>query len=93
MNNYDQWKLETPWDNEQDIDIPFEYTREDLENAFEALYDHEYIDLDKFYKANTELLKEFEANNDLVIDELAESLQSFLDFETNYNLSIDDMLV
>lgn len=93
MNNYDQWKLETPWDNEQDIDIPFEYTREDLENAFEALYDHEYIDLDKFFNANTELLKEFEANNDLVIDELAESLQNFLDFETNYNLSIDDMLI
>lgn len=93
MNNYDQWKLETPWDNEQDSDIPFEYTREDLENAFEALYDHEYIDLDKFYNANTELLNAFEANDDLVIEELAESLQSFLDFETNYNLSIDDMLI
>lgn len=93
MNNYDQWKLATPWDNEQDSDIPFEYTREDLENAFEALYDHEYIDLDKFYNANTELLSAFEANDDLVIEELAESLQSFLDFETNYNLSIDDMLI
>ena len=93
MTNYDNYKLATPWDNEQDSDVPFQYTREDLETVFEALYDYEYINFDKFYNANADLISVFEGNDDLIIDDLVEALQGFLNFETNYNLTIDDMLI
>ena len=65
-----------------------------LETALDALYDYEYIDLDKFYNdsENARLLESLESGDKNELKELWNSLQHFLDFETNYNLKIDDML-
>lgn len=94
MNNYDQWKLATPWENEQDTDLPFEASekRDRLDKILECLYDYEHIDIEKFYndKYNYQLLMEFDNGNDKVIEQLEKDLQSFLDFETNYNIKLGD---
>jgi len=68
--------------------------RHQLETALDALYDYEYIDLDKFYNdsENARLLESLESGDKNELKELWNSLQHFLDFETNYNLKIDDML-
>jgi len=65
-----------------------------LETALDELYDYEYIDLDKFYNdsENARLLESLESGDKNELKELWNSLQHFLDFETNYNLKIDDML-
>jgi len=71
------------------------FSREDLEKAMEVLYDYEYIDLDKFYncKENYKLLEQMEKGDEDVLEYVEEALQHFLDFETNYNLTIGDMLI
>jgi hypothetical protein len=65
-----------------------------IEQALEALYDYEYVDLEKFYNDsyNSKLLEKFDAGDDIVNVELYTELQNFLDFETNYNLKVSDML-
>lgn len=76
---------------------------EQLDTALSAIYDMEFIDLDRFYNysENKELLevlenankrgytKREEAEN---LQELWDNLQEFLNFETNYNCNIGDFL-
>lgn len=66
--------------------------RDRIEDVLTALYDYEYIDLEKFYndKYNMRLLEEFDKGYDEGNKEILENLQSFLDFETNYNCKIGD---
>jgi len=66
--------------------------RQTIENALTALYDYEYIDLDKFYNDsyNSQLINEFESGNDEYNEELYETLDKFIKFETNYNSTIGD---
>lgn len=71
------------------------FSREDLELALEVLYDYEYVDVDKFYncKGRSKLIDTFESGDDEVLHDFEEELQSFLNFETNYNLTIGDLIV
>lgn len=72
-----------------------------LEEVLTTLYDYEYINLDKFYndKYNLELLEvlnkvlnvsELTEEEETTLKELENSLDSFIQFETNYNSRIGD---
>ncbi len=66
--------------------------RERIEEILTVLYDYEYIDLEKFYndEYNSKLLEQFDNGNDEYNEEILKELQSFLDFETNYNARLGD---
>jgi hypothetical protein len=61
-----------------------------IDDVLTTLYDYEYINIEKFYndKYNQQMLEEFENGNDEYNDEIYETLDSFIKFETNYNSDI-----
>ena len=72
-----------------------------LDDILTALYDYEYIDLDKFYNANenkellyvlNSVLDRHEINSDeeKMMQELYNNIDSFIKFETNDNSRIGD---
>ena len=69
-----------------------------LDEIMSSLYDMEHIDIDKFYnrKEVQQLLEKIERQNKVfatteLTEELAELLQDFLNFETNYNMKLSDL--
>lgn len=61
-----------------------------IEDVLSKLYDYEYIDIEKFYndKYNTELINKVEKGSVWAIQELYDSLDNFIKFETDYNSCI-----
>jgi len=74
-------------------------TINELDDVLSTLYDYPFIDMEKFYgyKETQDLLDIIEGKNYLPVEkeeavkDFEEHLQSFLDFETNYNLKISDL--
>jgi len=66
--------------------------RKRIDDILTALYDYEYIDLEKFYndKYNMQLISEYENGNNEYNIELYNCIDNFIKFETNYNSEIGD---
>lgn len=99
-DNYDKWKLSTPWDNEPDIEI-FEsqcgnyFTFDELEmNRFEKSIDHEvelaldeYDDMDNLIENIADDFKLYESREDALIGHsefIEEQRIEYLEHKANY---------
>lgn len=63
-----------------------------VEEVLEVLADYDRINVDKFYndKYNMALIEQFENGETWAIKELYDTLDQFIQFETNYNSNIGD---
>ena len=63
-----------------------------INEVLEVLADYHHINIDKFYddKYNTDLIEQFENGETWAVQELYDTLDKFIQFETNYNSSIGD---